>query len=336
MRKGLVLAMLLAGGVSAGLSACGGAKAPEAPAKAAAGPRLTVVLRDAPDWQSVPAEVSTRDQAQVIARIPGLLASLSVRAGDSVRQGQTIGRITDSQLGYQAGAYGAQAAAAGAQAGAAQAELKRVRFLYENGVYAKARLDQVEAAANAAGAQVQAARAQQASVNAMAGQGAVVAPSAGRVLRADVPAGSPVMPGTVIAVVTSGPVVLRLELPEGLAAKVLPGAKVQVDGMADQGTVTRVYPAVQAGQVSADVAIAGLDSRLIGRRLSARVAAGTRHVMVVPKAFVSTQFGLDSVAVVARDGSAMRVPVQTAPADGGNVEILSGVNVGDVLAGGGQ
>lgn len=336
MRKGLVLAMLLAAGVSGGLSGCGSEKAPDAPAKAATGPRLTVAMRDAPDWQSVSAEVSTRDQAQVIARIPGLLSSLSVRAGDSVGKGQTIGRITDSQLGYQAGAYGAQAAAAGAQAGAALAELKRVRYLYENGVYAKARLDQVEAAANAAGAQVQAARAQQASVNAMAGQGAIVAPSAGRVLHADVPAGSPVTPGTVIAVVTSGPVVLRLELPEGLAAKVMPGALVQVDGMASQGRVTRVYPAVQAGQVSADVEMSGLDTRLIGRRLPARVAAGSRHVMLVPKAFVTTRYGLDSVTMIARDGSAMRVPVQTAPADGGNVEILSGVNVGDVLAGGGQ
>ena len=336
MRKGLVLAMLLAGGVCGGLTGCGSEKTPDAPAKAAAGPRLTVAMRDAPDWQSVSAEVSTRDQAQVIARIPGLLSSLSVRAGDSVGKGQTIGRITDSQLGYQAGAYGAQAAAAGAQASAAQADLKRVRYLYENGVYAKARLDQVEAAANAAGAQVQAARAQQASVNAMAGQGALVAPSAGRVLHADVPAGSPVTPGMVIAVVTSGPVVLRLDLPEALAAKVMPGAKVQVDGMANEGTVVRIYPAVQAGQVSADVEVSGLDARLIGRRLSARVAAGSRHVMLVPKAFVSTRYGLDSVAVVARDGSAIRVPVQTAPADGGNVEILSGVNAGDVLAGGVQ
>jgi hypothetical protein len=34
------------------------------------------------------------------------------------------------------------------------------------------------------------------------------------VLRADVPAGSPVAPGMVVAVVTSGPVVLRLDLPE--------------------------------------------------------------------------------------------------------------------------
>lgn len=334
MRKGVVLAALLTGVVA--LAGCGSDKQPEVPAKAPSGPRMTVAMSDAPDWQSVSAQVTTRDQAQVLARIPGILSSLSVRAGDSVRRGQAIGRITDTQLGFQASAYGAQAAAAGAQASQAKAELDRVRFLYQNGVYAKARLEQVEAAANAAGAQVQAARAQQSSVNAMAGQGAVVAPSDGRVLRADVPAGAPVTPGMVIAVVTSGPVLLRLDLPEGLAAKVLPGAKVQVDGLANEGTVTRVYPAVQAGQVSADVAVPGLDARLIDRRMSARVAAGTHHAMLVPKQFVTTRFGLDTVTVVAHDGTAMRVPVQTAPAQGGNIEILSGVNVGDTLAGGAQ
>ena len=332
MRKGLVLAVLLAGG----LSGCGGTKAPDAPAKAAAGPRLTVAMQDTTDWQAVAADVTTRDQAQVIARIPGLLSSLQVRAGDPVRKGQVIGRITDSQLGYQAGAYGAQAAAAGAQAEAARADLQRVLYLYQNGVYAKARLDQAQAAARVAGAQVRAAEAQKSAVNAVAGQGMVVAPSAGTVLHADVPAGSPVTPGMVIAVVTSGPVVLRLDMPEGLAARVMPGAKVAVDGVAGEGTVTRVYPAVQAGQVSADVTMPGLDSRLIGRRMAARVAAGSRRVILVPRSFVTTRFGLDSVTMIARDGSALQVPVQTAPADGGRVEILSGVNPGDVLAGGAQ
>ena len=85
MRKGVVLAALLAGVVA--LAGCGSDKQVEVPAKAPSGPRLTVAMSDAPDWQSVSAEVTTRDQAQVLARIPGILSSLSVRAGDSVRRG---------------------------------------------------------------------------------------------------------------------------------------------------------------------------------------------------------------------------------------------------------
>jgi pyruvate/2-oxoglutarate dehydrogenase complex dihydrolipoamide acyltransferase (E2) component len=245
--------------LAASLQGCGQDKPAPDVVVSAKGPRLTVTLTDAPEWQSVSAQVTSQDQSQVLARIPGVLSTLSVRAGDTVRQGQVIGRITDNQLSYQSAAYGAQAAAAQAQAVQAKAELDRVRFLAANGVYAKARLDQAEAGRGR--------RRPDAGRTGPAGQCAGHrrqwrgrCPRDGRVLRADVPAGSPVAPGMVVAVVTSGPVVLRLDLPEALAAKVTPGARVRVEGVRGEGSVTRIYPAVTAGQVSADVAMAGLDA----------------------------------------------------------------------------
>ena len=322
---------LLALALALSLAGCGDHAAPEAPVRAPTGPRLIAASVDSPDWQSVSAQVATRDEAQVMARIPGLLSTLSVHAGDTVRKGQVIGRVTDTQLAFQAGAYGAQASAAEAQAAAARAELDRVKFLAANGVYAKARLEQAEAAAHAAGAAIEAARAQQGAVRAVAGNGAVIAPSDGRVLRADIPAGTPVAPGSVIAVVTSGPLLVRLDLPEALAARVTLGAPVRVDGVAGEGRVVRIYPAVETGQVRADVALAGLDSGLIGRRVAARVAAGTHRAVLVPKAFITTRFGIDYATLIGAKGAAGDVPVQTAPADEGRVEILSGINPGDTL-----
>jgi len=313
MRKALVLAMIFA----FPLSACGEKKAEQvAVAKAPSGPRFTAALAEAPDWQSVSAEVTSQDQAQVMARGAGVLSLLTIRAGDNVRRGQVIGRISDT-LGGGASA----SAAASAQAGLARADLERVRYLYQNGVYAKARLDQAEAMARIANAQASGASAAQ----------SLIAPASGRVLRADVPAGAAVAPGMVVAVVTSGPVVLRLEMPEALAARVASGAKVRVDGMAGEGTVTRIYPAVNAGRVSADVAMAGLDARLIGRRMAAKLAVGTHKVILVPRTFITTRYGLDYAMVIAKDGSANQVPVQTAPAVDGRLEVLSGLKAGDTL-----
>ena len=318
------------------LGACGsGEQAETAQAAQAEGPKLKLQLQQAADWKDVSAEISTVDQAQVLARIPGILTSLSVREGDYVRAGQVIGRIVDSQLGYQSSAYGAQAAAAQAQAAQAQSALERTRYLYENGVYSKAHMEQAQAAAKAAQAQVAAAQAQQRAVQAVSGQGAVVAPASGRVLMADVPAGSPVAPGMPIAVITAGPVVLKLELPESLAASVAPGAQVvaTIPGQGKViGTITKVYPAVMGGQVRADAAIPGLDSQLIGRRISAKLAAGERQALLVPADYVTTAYGIDTVWVVGPDGAAASVPVQTAPSgETGTVEILSGVSAGDTL-----
>jgi multidrug efflux pump subunit AcrA (membrane-fusion protein) len=56
-------------------------------------------MQDTTAWQDVSAEIATVDQAQVMARIPGILSTLTVKAGDTVAKGQAIGRIVDSQLG---------------------------------------------------------------------------------------------------------------------------------------------------------------------------------------------------------------------------------------------
>ncbi len=322
------------------LAACGGeASAPPAASARYAGPTVTVARGAVPDWRSVSASIGTIRQAQALARIPGILTMLTVQEGDRVAKGQLLGRIVDSQLGPQSGAYAAQAAAAEAQAANAQAELSRTRFLYDNGVYAKARLDQAQAGARAAEAQIRASRAQQAAVNAVAGQGAIVAPASGRVLLAPVPAGSAVAPGMVIATIADGQALLRLQLPESLAATVRPGAAVlaTLDAAPVRGSVVKIYPAVQGGQVLADVAMPGIDDRLIGRRVAAKVAAGSRPALIVPRKAVTTRFGVDSVTLVAADGTTATVPVQTAPvADPAQVEILSGVHPGDRLAIGGS
>lgn len=121
MRRTLTVFMLA--GAAMALAGCGnGAEKPAAPAaRTAAGSRLAVQSSETTSWQDFIAEIATVDHSQVLARIPGILTTLNVRAGEMVSRGQVIGRIVDSQLGYQSGAYGARAAAARAQAAQAQA-----------------------------------------------------------------------------------------------------------------------------------------------------------------------------------------------------------------------
>ena len=319
--RGSILALAL---LALPLSACGNGHEAETTAAVPAGPRLVVKAVDTAKWQDVSAEIATVDQAQVLARIPGILTSLSVREGDMVKKGQVIGRVVDNQLGHQAEAYKAQAVQA-------EAELKRVRFLHENGVYADARLEQAEAAAAASRAQYKAA-------SAVAGQGAVVAPASGRVLRADIPVGAPVAPGMPIAVITAGRTILRLEMPESLTGKVHTGSRVMASGIAGDGTATgrvvKLYPSVQAGQVRADATIPGINGSVIGRRLAAKVEIGTRKALLVPASYVTSSYGIDYVTVLGKNNTASKVPVQTAPVvEPGEVEILSGISAGDTIIG---
>lgn len=320
------------------LSACGG-EAPQQDKSETlpAGDMLKLGPTTISDMKAVGAEIATRDQAETLARIPGTLNSLSVRAGDMVQKGQRIGMIVDARLGYETAAYGAQIAAAQAEAARADADLSRIRDLYKEGVYARARLDQAVAMSRAANAQVAAARAQQGASASVAGQGAVIAPASGRVLRADIPAGSVVAPGMSIATVAAGPPILRLMLPESVAGQVKVGAQVLVDDKdmpegSRRGQVTQVYPAVTGGQVRVDAALPGLSTDLVGRRVGAAIAVGERRALVVPRRFVTTRYGIDQVAIVTPDQRLSMVPIQIAPtAEADKVEILSGVSAGDTL-----
>lgn len=310
---------------------------PTPEAAAAKGERLTLRPQAVADLKPAAATVTTRDMAEARARIGGTLVELAVREGDLVRKGQLIGRVADERLSLETAAYGAQAAAAAAEAARAEADLARVRTLYEKGFYAKARLDQAEAAAKAARGQAQAAQAQRAASAELGSQGAIFAPTSGRVLAADVPAGSVVSPGQSVATITAGEPVLRLEIPEAQGRALRVGQKVSIKtgdlpGLAGEGVISQLYPAVNAGRVVADITVAGLTADRVGQRVRVQAPLGERQALVLPERYVATRFGIDFVRVVGPEDRVSDVAVQTAPAPvEGMVEILSGARPGDVV-----
>ena len=290
------------------------------------------------DLRPVAAIYTTRDAADARARIGGTLVSLSVREGDRVRRGQVIGQVRDERLGLQSSAADAQVSAAAAEAGRADADLARTRALFEHGVYAKARLEQAEASAHAADAQLKAAKAQHAASADLVGQGVVLAPASGVVLHAPIPAGSVVSPGQVIATLSAGPPVIRLQLPEAQAGAVKPGQSLQIrgddGGLTPSGRVLQVYPSVSGGEVTIDLAADPQGEALVGQRIDVLVPVGVRSAIVVPRRMVTTRYGVDYVRLLRTDGAAEDVIVQTAPAAAADqVEILSGLRAGDRIVG---
>lgn len=332
-------ARLIAGlALAAALAACGEKPAPS-PVVAATpkGERLAVQPAMITDYKPVAAVVTTRRMGEARARIGGTLVRLNVKEGDEVREGQVLALIADQRLNLESRGYAAQAAAAQAEAVRAQADYERIKTLYEKGIYAKARLDQAEAAWKAAKGSLDAARAQAAASAELNAQGAILAPASGRVLKADVPAGAVVTPGQTIVTVTAGAPLLRLEIPEAQARALHVGDAVRLDprdlpGGATTGAIIQVYPAVTAGRVTADIAAPGLGSDLVGRTVRVMVKLGERPAITVPTRFVANRYGVDYVRVLDKQGHASDVPVQLAPGpDDARVEVLSGVAGGDVI-----
>jgi RND family efflux transporter MFP subunit len=329
------LAILIA---ALALTACGdGRPKLEAPAATAAGERLIVRQSVIADLKPVAATVTTRDMGEARARIGGTLTQLLVREGDQVRKGQLLAVVSDQRLKFETTAYEAQVAAAEGETMRAEADLKRVQTLYDKGYYAKARLDQAQAAAKAATGNLNAARAQRQASAELSAQGAILAPASGRVLKAEVPAGSVVTQGQTVVTVTAGEPLLRLEIPEAQAralrvGEVLPIATEDLPGISPTGVVAQIYPSVSEGRVTADVMVSGLRADLVGQRVRVQVKVGERTALVVPQRFVATRYGLDFARVLGPKGVASDVAVQVAPGPAtGQIEVLSGLNPGDVI-----
>jgi RND family efflux transporter MFP subunit len=320
------------------LTACGEAPRPEAtPATSAAGERLAVRAMSIPDYKPVAATVTTRRMGEARARIGGTLVRLNVKEGDQVRKGQVLALVTDQRLTLETQGYGAQVAAAAAQAARAQADYGRIKTLYDQGIYAKARLDQAEADTKGAEGTLRAARAQQGASAELGSQGAILAPTSGRVLKADVPAGSVVTAGQTVATVTAGEPLLRIEIPEAQGRALKVGDTVQIapgdlPGAAATGSIVQVYPAVTAGRVTADITVAGLSADVVGQRVRVILKVAERPAIVVPARFVATRYGVDYVRVLDKAGHASDVAIQIASGPrAGEVEVLSGLVDGDVI-----
>ena len=326
MRKGTLIATLLL--LSAG--------------SAAAAERFVVEERTVPDYKTVAATFTTRDIGEARARIGGTLVELRVREGDVVAKDQLLAVVTDQKIALELQSRAAQSAALKAENNRVAADLRRVRAVFDKGFYSKAKLDDAVAAAKSAESAWKAAVAAQAVVAEQAAQGKIIAPAAGKVVRASIPAGSVVVAGDVVAVVASNDPVVRVEVPERDASGLKIGDELKL--LADDGAATatlastvirEIYPEVQNGRVTVDLDGKTLGPTFVGERVRVLVATGERRAIVVPQSYVTTRFGVDYVSLAVKSG-ALDVPVQRGRAiavegvsDG--IEILSGLRGGDVI-----
>ncbi|HYF86822.1 efflux RND transporter periplasmic adaptor subunit [Azospirillum sp.] len=302
--------------------------------------RVTVESRPVEDLKSVFATVDSVRQAKARTRIGGTLSGLTVREGDRVAVGQVIATVGDPKLPLQIAALDARLQSLQAQQRQAEIELDRARQLRATGIGSQQKLDDATTALDVVRAQMAAMKADRAVVEQQLREGNVLAPAAGRVLQVPLVDGVVVLPGEAVATIATESYVLRLRLPERHARFMKQGDPVLVGarGLApdsatglSRGTVRRVYPELEDGQVVADAEVSGLGDYFVGERVRVLVATGSREAILIPQDYLTRRTGLDVVRFA--DGS--EIPVQAGrPVSGddtGAIEILSGLRPGDVI-----
>ncbi|OFW99632.1 MAG: efflux transporter periplasmic adaptor subunit [Alphaproteobacteria bacterium RIFCSPHIGHO2_12_FULL_66_14] len=295
-----------------------------------------VTRQQVDDRKAVIATVEPVRELPARARIGGTIVALSVREGDQVAAGDRIALVVDPKLALQIQALESRIQAQNAAREQAQIDFNRMQQLRGSGTVSQAQLDQVRTRLDVAVRTFEALRSDREVVEQQSTEGAVLAPAAGRVLKVPVSVGSVVLAGETIATLATDNYILRLQLPERHARFMKAGDTILVGARGlqpqdqetlRQGRVRLVYPQIDQGRVIADAEVDGLGDFFVGERTRVYVATGKRDALVVPADVVYRRYGVSYVKL--KDGT--EVVVQPGlPVDGG-VEVLSGLNEGDVV-----
>lgn len=313
------------------LAACGGQEVAEQPAETALRVSIAKVGQAAAEpVVEAAGTAALRREIPLGFTTPGRLARISVQEGDRVRRGQVLAVLDTTNVG-------AQLEAADAERDRAQADVARLRKLYQQGWITKARLEGAEANARSAEANLSARRFSLDTAR-------IVAPSDGIVLTRGAEPGQIVdagMPMVILGDAASGFVLrvlladrdavrVRAGIPaevrfEALPGTVLSGRVLEVGGRSDRGT----------GAFTAEISLPAdprLRSGLVGRAtIAAPALAGSSRLLIPPTAIFAARADEGFVYVVDAKRRVKPRRVQLGPLSPGGAEVVSGLAVGETI-----
>jgi multidrug efflux system membrane fusion protein len=322
--------VLLAGVLLAGaLLAAGCAKPPAAPAHRATPVRVQAATTGpaiAP--LSATALVLIKDEIRLSFKVGGVLRSIDVAEGQSVRKGQRLAAIEQTEVN-------AQVEQASQMAGKAQRDLARGENLYKDQVISLEQLQDLRTQAQVAAAQLSSARFNH-------GYATIVAPRDGVVMRKLVeaqelvPAGQPVLVmggedrGYVARTALSDRDVVQLKLGDRAEIRMdawperaLPGTVVEIASAAEETSgLFRVEVRFDAMQVP-------LVTGLVARLRLYPAAGRTEQLTYVPIGAVIEGDADRASVFIATDGHARRRAVRIAFIAADSVALATGVQPGE-------
>ncbi|HKX37371.1 MAG TPA: efflux RND transporter periplasmic adaptor subunit [Burkholderiales bacterium] len=285
-------------------------------------------------------EVRARHETRLAFRVSGKVIERLVEVGSTVRPGQVIARMDDTDFKLAAASARANVASLKLQRDLADADFRRFRELREKNFISQAEYDRRASELATAEARLAAARAQaEQAVNAVR-YATLYADVAGVVTAVEVEAGQVIAPGhVVVRVARPGEKEIAFAVPEAQRRIVEKSSALEVSLNAVPGAtwkatlrelspaadpVTRMY-AARATILDAGEAIE------LGMSATVELAAASETRIEVPIAALHSRGADAQVFVVEPKGTVRVQKVKTAGVTGERVVIESGLAPGDVV-----
>lgn len=278
-------------------------------------------------------------------RVPGTVERVDVRVGESVRAGQVLATLESRDYEIRVQQAEASLAQARASSRSTQADLERVRELWENGNAPQSELDAARARAESTAAQVEAAEQALEAARRQLDYTRLVAPVAGAIASVDAEVNENVGQGQKIAVLASGsrPEV-EVAMPEVLISGVREGQPVTVSfdalpGEALDAVVTEVGVATTGTGTTFPVTVRlSKPAREVRSGMAAEVAfrfraqGGEELIYLPPQAVAEDREGRFVYVLEPSDeagvGVVRRTPVRVGELTADGIEIVDGIEEG--------
>lgn len=264
-------------------------------------------------------------RAELATRLMARIETVTVRAGDRVRAGQTLVTIDQASLGAMR-----QQADAGLEL--ARATFRRMERLYADSAIPAAQFDAAKAAYDQAQAQARAASSELSYAD-------LVAPFAGVVAVRNADPGDLAVPGQPVLVIEDeGPREVVVSVPDRVAAEIKVGLRVPVEvGSEGRRIETRVAAVVPAADpLSRTIEVRLRTSERVPSNLTA-VAEFPGHAaapvtLLLPRTAVVERGQLMGAFVVAPDSTIRLRWIRLGRPVGDRVEVAAGLRAGDLVA----
>jgi len=285
---------------------------------------------DIASYYSATATLEAEKEAEVLARVSGIVNSLKCEEGDRVTKGQDLLHVEEAE--YRLRLSQTEAALTNQQA-----RYDRLKRMFDQGL---ASAEEFETAKN----DLQSAVADEGIAKLNLGYTKVDAPFAGRITKRLVDAGQNVSPGTALFVISDfDPLLARVHVPSKEFRSLKPDQTVRLKLDSDEdrltGRIKLVSPVIdpQTGTIKVTVEIPTYpDATRPGDFAEVQIVTESRqNVLLVPRTAVVTEKS-EQVVYVAADSLAERRVVELGFQDDENSQILSGVAEGDLVVVKGQ
>lgn len=289
---------------------------------------------------STEAMVEAVKQSTLAAQVAGRVAAVNFDAGDYVKAGTVIIRLSAQELSSAVAGSQAQVAQAAATLANARANYERQQQLFQQKFISQAALDRATAEFRAAEAAARAARAGVGQTAAVSGYTVISAPYSGVVAARHVEIGETVAPGTPL-MTGFDPRDMRViaNIPQYKLTEVRAAPRVAVEipslGKWIDATGITVLPSADAATHTVKVRIdlpANLEGVIPGMYARAHFSVGSARKLTIPASAVVRRSEITAVYVVHKEQVSLRQIRLGTPNGRGQVEVLAGLDPGEVIA----